>query len=96
MAGEKFDNQEEQTVGSGKADGFSRCLLEGRRDRTIQWGNLNVQKRQELTEAHSWSRKMIEWKESKELGYLYLLDEKKGKTDGYRNRCFELGLSNEI
>lgn len=51
-----------------------------------------MRKRQELTEANSWSRKMMEWKESKDLGYLYLLDQEKGKTDGYRNRCFELEL----
>lgn len=52
-----------------------------------------MQKRQELTEANSWRRKMIEWKESKELGYLYLIDQKEGKTDGYRKRYFELGLA---
>lgn len=61
-------------------------------ERTIQCGNLDVQKRRELAEANSWSRKMMEWKESKELEYLYLLDQEKGKTDGYRNRCFELEL----
>lgn len=39
---------------------------------------------------------MIEWKEGKELGYLYLLGQKERKTDGYRKRCFELGLASVL
>lgn len=35
-AGGKFDNQKKWIKSNRKADGFLRCPLEGRRDRTIQ------------------------------------------------------------